>query len=87
MGTSTDVMFCSQAGIVPAVKEASLRASFGALLAVFDVIYGYAWFVGFFVGAGLYLTLMRDTSKAAAGKGKGEEDSVHILKLRNRKCN
>ena len=55
------------------MKEASLRASFGALLAVFDVIYGYAWFVGFFVGAGLYLTLMRDTSKAAAGKGKGEE--------------
>ena len=59
------------------MKEASLRASFGALLAVFDVIYGYAWFVGFFVGAGLYLTLMRDTSKAAAGKGKGGRLCTH----------
>ena len=61
--------FFLQAGIVPAVKEASLRASFGALLAVFDVIYGYAWFVGFFVGAGLYLALMRGESRA----GENEE--------------
>ena len=51
------------------MKEASLRASFGALLAAFDLIYGYAWFVGFFVGAGLYLALMRGESRA----GENEE--------------
>jgi NCS1 family nucleobase:cation symporter-1 len=61
--------FALSAGIVPAAAAESLRASFPGALRTFELVYGYAWFVGFFVGAGLYLALMRGESRA----GENEE--------------
>ena len=61
--------FALSAGIVPAAAAQSLRASFPGALRTFELVYGYAWFVGFFVGAGLYLALMRGESHA----GENEE--------------
>ena len=35
--------------------------------AIFDSIYSYAWFVGLFVGGGIYLVLQRQHGIATAG--------------------
>ena len=61
--------FALSAGTAPAAAAQSLRVSFPGAIRAFDVVYGYAWFVGFFVGAGLYLALMRGESRA----GENEE--------------